>query len=350
MMITRFIIIFFAIFLNGCSLIYSYSDDLPQQIDQWTENKRYNLALNTISYIKPTHKHYKTITRKKNNLLKLMALYENNAIEKSSQLASKGNWLVAFTLLDNVADNITDTSRIEKHKEKLFKKRQRVIKNYENGLLSSQAIYLAKKMVVYEKINKTVQKNEDNELDIVKFDHLRQETSHRLTKRAERQFSKREYDQALTTINLALKLKPEEDITEHLNELKQHINSEIKLKKTAYVNEVKTLINKLTQGYSHAILKETKEKIMWLNKIKGSERVYLKYIEKLKRHLAAGTKQRFEAARKLYSKGKTQEALSIWLELKKLAPNYPKLQSHIIRAEKVMSKLKELSNKPVKNK
>jgi len=342
----RLFLILLSISLSGCSLIYSYSDDLSQRIDKWTDEKKYNVALDTISYIKPSHKYYRIIQRKKNEILKLVAVYENTAIESSSQLAEHGNWLKAFNLLDEVAENIPDTSKIEKHHAKLLLKRNKLIKSYENDILSSQAVYLAKKMVLYEKINKMVRKNETNELDIEKFDRSRHETSLRLTKRGELQFKKKEYDNALTTIDLALKLKPDEDIVLHLNIIKKSITKATKLKKSTYVKEIKTLISKLSQGYSHAILKETKEKIIWLDKIKGNEKVYLKLIDILKKHLAAGTKQRFAAARKLYSKGKTQDALSIWLELKKLDPEYPKLQSHISRAEKVLNKLKILSNKP----
>jgi len=342
----RLFLILLSISLSGCSLIYSYSDDLPQRIDKWTDEKKYNVALDTISYIKPSHKHYRIIQRKKNDILKQLTVYENTALENATQLAEQGNWIKAFTLLDEVANNIPDNSKIKKHRASLLLKRNKIIKDYENDLLISQAVYLAKKMVVYEKINKMVRKDEINELDIAEFDRSRHETSLRLTKRGELQFNKKEYDNALTTIELALKLKPDEDTVLHLNKIKQSITKATKLKKSTYVKVIKTLIRKLSQGYSHAILKETKEKIIWLDKIKGNEKVYLKLIGSLKKHLAAGTKQRFEAARKLYSKGKTQEALSIWLELKKLEPDYPKLQAHISRAEKVLSKLKKLTNKP----
>lgn len=345
-MIIRLFLILLSISLSGCSLIYSYSEDLPKRIDKWTAEKKYNLALDTISYIKPSHKQYRIIQRKKNNILKLVTQYEKSAIEKSSRLAEHGNWLKAFELLDEATENIPDNLKIKKHHAKLLLKRNKIIKNYENDILSGQAVYLAKKMVIYEKINKTVRKDETNELDIAEFDRSRHETNLRLTKRGELQFKKKEYDNALTTIDLALKLKPDEDTVLHLNKIKQSITKATKLKKSTYVKEIKTLISKLSQGYSHAILKKTKEKIIWLDKIKGNEKVYLKLIDSLKKHLAAGIKQRFEAARKLYSKGKTQEALSIWLELKKLDPDNVKLQSHIKRAEKVLLKLKELSNKP----
>ena len=87
-----------------------------------------------------------------------------------------------------------------------------------------------------------------------------------------------------------------------------------------------------------------------MNKNKEDNKSYQTLIDKLKKHLAKGVKQRFEAARNLYSKGKTQESLSIWLELKELDPNNTKLLSHIERAEKVLSKFKKLSNKPAKKK
>ena len=343
---TPFFLILIAFHLSGCTLLYSYSDDLPQRLDQWMAEKKYNVALNTIDYIKPNHKDYRLIQRKKTIIQTKMKAYESSAIEKSAQLAKQGNWLDALKILDEVAENIIDTGKIEKHRAKLLLERSIVISSYENDILYKQAKNLADKMELYGKIKKTVSIKEDNQLDIEEFDILRQETSLRLMQRGEQQFKNGRYDNALTAIKLALKLKPNEDITEDLNSLKIRISKATKLKQLSYVKKVKNLLSKLSQGYSHAILKETKETIIWLDKIKGNETVYLNLISQLKKHLAAGVKQNFEAARKLYSEGKTQEALSIWLDLKKLDPEHPKLQSHIERAEKILLKLKELSNKP----
>lgn len=343
-----FFLILITFHLSGCSLLYSYSDNLPQRLDQWMAEKKYNVALNTIDYIKPSNKDYRIIQKKKTIIIKNMNIYENSSIKKSTRLAKQGYWLKALELLDEVAENIIHTDKIKKHRVKLLVERNKVIATFENDILYSQALSLANKMELYGKIKKTVSKREDNQLDIAEFDELRQETSLRLTQRGEQQFSKGRYDNALTTINIALKLQPNEDITKDLNNLKTRITKATKLKKLAYVKKVKSLLKKLSQGYSHAILKETKETIIWLDAIKGNEKVYLNLIAKLKKHLAAGVKQNFEAARKLYSEGKTQEALSIWLDLKELDPEHPKLQSYIERAQKVLIKLKKLSNKPKK--
>ena len=343
---TRFLLIIISLSFSGCSLIYSYSDNLPHRLNQWMAEKKYNTALNTISYIKPTHKDYRVIQQTKKLIIKKMASYENMAIKKSTQLSKQGYWLRALNLLDEVSNNILETQNIELHREKLLKKRSRVITGFERDVLNSQASNLASKIELYKRIKNTVTKNENNELYIAEFDDMRQETSLRLANRSELQFKNGHYGNALSTIEIALKLQPDEDLADRLNKIKKQIKQTTKSNKSTYIKEAKSLLNKLSQGHSHAILKETKEKINWLNKIKGKDKDYLLIIKKLKRHLKAGVKQHFEAARKLYSKGKTQEALSIWLDLKELDPEHPKLQSHINRAEKVLIKLKKLTNKP----
>lgn len=346
----RFFLIFLSLSFTGCSLIYSYSDDLPKRIDQWIVEKKYNVALDTISYIKPKHKNYRLIQRKKSIILKKIKPYENNAIVKSTQLAKQGNWISALKLLDEVEDNIVDTKNIKKHREKLLKKRDKIIIVYEDDILNNQAKNLIGKLELYNKIKKVVSKSESNELNISEYDELRQETSLRLAERSEQEYKNRQYNNAFNSIELALKLQPEKHIVSRLTKTKKRIQKETRRKRLSYVKDAKELLAKLSQGYSYEILKETKEKINWLNKIKDNEAVYLKLIAKLKKHLKNGEKQRFEAARKLYSMGKTQEALSIWYELEKLNPNNSKLKSHIKRAEKVLNKLEKLSNKPTNKK
>lgn len=57
--------------------------------------------------------------------------YESMAIEKSTLLASQGDWLKAFKLLKEVANNIIDAKDIETHHNNLLNKRHLVIHNYE---------------------------------------------------------------------------------------------------------------------------------------------------------------------------------------------------------------------------
>lgn len=331
---------------SGCSLIYSYSDNLPQRIDSWTKEKKYHLALNTINYIKPDHKNYKTLQNKKNIILKQAAAYENEAIEKSSRLANQGEWIQALNYIDEVKKNLPDTTNIDKHRNELLEKRKVIISDYEYEMLNTQAKTLAEKINFYNKIKRIVSTKEINDLDISKFDRLLYQTIIKLSERAESQYKASQYDKALESIDLALMLNPTDDIVIKLDKIKHKIKNNTRLKTLAYINSVKDLLNKLSQGYSYAILKEAKEKITWLNKNKDNKTSYQDFISRLENHLKTGLKQHFQAGRNLYSKGKTQEALSIWLEIKDIEPNYPKLQSHISRAEKVLNKLEKLSNKP----
>ena len=346
----RFFLLFLSLSFTGCTLIYSYSDNLPDRIDQWIAEKKYNLALDTISYIKPKHKDYRLLQRKKNVILKKIKPYENNAIEKSTQLAKQGDWISALKLLDEVEENLVDTKNIRTHREKLLKKRDKIIIVYEDDILNNQAKNLIGKLELYSKIKKVVSKNESNNLNITEYDDLRQETSLRLAERSEQEYKNHQYNNAFNSIELALQLQPDADIVSRLTQTKKRVQKQTRNKRLSYVKDAKELLTKLSQGHSYEILKETKEKINWLNKIKDNDAVYLKLIAKLKKHLKNGEKQHFEAARKLYSKGKTQEALSIWYELEKLNPNNTKLKSYIKRAEKVLNKLEKLTNNPTNKK
>jgi len=344
----HFLLIIISLSLGGCSLIYSYSDDLPQRLNQWEKEKRFNLALDTISHIKPTHKNYRLLQRKKISLQKKMSAYEKMAINTSTQLSKQGEWLQAIHLLEEAEKNISNTKNITAHRDQLLIKREKVITALEKEVLNIEAANLSEKSGLYKKINKTVTINEQNELKIDEYNELRQETSLKLAKRSERQYKNNQFTKALSSIELALRLNPDDEITSRLKNIKRQIKQTTRSNKSRYLNEAHALLRKLSQGYSHEILQETQEKITWLKKIKENDKDYIKVLKKLNEHLKKGIKQRFEAARKLYSQGKTQEALSIWQDLEKLEPNNPKLQSHIKRAEKILHKLKKLSNKPAK--
>lgn len=257
-----FLLILLSLSFSGCTLLYSYDDNLPQRLDQWINEKKYNTALNTIDYIKSDHKDYRIIQEKKKLIVKKMNNYESMAIEKSTLLASQGDWLKAFKLLKEVANNIIDAKDIETHHNNLLNKRHLVIHNYENDVLYRQAEDLAEKMGLYGKIKKTADKDEENQLNISEFDTSRKKISLRLTTLGEQQHKNKQYNKALKTINLALKLMPEEKTSTNLEKIKKHIKQINKTKKISHLKKAKILLGKLSQGYSHAILNKTKATII----------------------------------------------------------------------------------------
>lgn len=337
-------LLFFTLTFSGCSLIYSYSDNLPEQINQWNSLKRYKLALDTIDHISPDHKDYKILQKKKKSILKLANKYEKEGLKKTKKLADNGEWILAFKNLDGIANNISETKNIEVFREKLQIRRDKLVLQYEIQLLKFQASDIMEKVSLYEKMEKILPENEI--FDINEFNNFRNKTCLKLVKLSEQLYDDSQYEKALSVINLAEKLKPDSYVQDMLDDIRSSIRIEDKLQSKSYISATKSLLKKLSQGYSHAILKETKETIRWFKRNKSVTKQHKELLRKLEKHFKTGSTQNFEAGRNLYSKGKIQEALRIWLELEKLNPDHPKLKSHIIRAEKIVKKLETLSNKP----
>jgi len=331
--------------INGCSLLYSYDENLTQRIDQWIEEGKFKTALNTISYVDPDHKHYKTVQQQKKKITLYLINYESDAIIKSNQLVKQGNWLTALDYIDQVSENIPDNRKIISHKKNLLKQRDQIIKKYETRILNHQANNLVAKIGLYDEINKTVTTDEKNQLEIKEFYILKNKVIKRLTLQSEYYYRKNDFDKAENSVALGLKLRPEKEYFSRLNKIKKHIQSKNNIKNTLRINHAKALLKKLSQGYSRSILKETKETINQLKENTKKTKTELNLIAKLEKHLKIGVKRYFKAARKLYSEEKIQEALSIWLSLKDLEPDYPKLDTYIKRAERIVKNLNKITNK-----
>ncbi len=342
----RILLICISLLFNGCTLLYSYSDNLPEKIEQWIKEKNYRTALDTIDYIKPGHKDYRKIQKQKKRILKKLEQHETAVIEKSRHLAETGEWLKAFALLDKASEQIGDTKKLIRHRQQLLQQRSRIIYQYENDWLQSQARFVASQLPFYYKISKTAENGESDILDMVAFQQLRLATIEQLTERSQQLFQQSRYDESLKQVELALTMEPDRETRQLLQKIKQHIRKNTRLKKLARFKQNQELLARLLQGHSYDILKQAKQEVNWLRDNAEGNTGYLQLARQLGQHLEMGLKQYFNTARKLYSKGKTQEALSIWQELVAIEPDYPKLKSHIQRAEKVLEKLKKLSNKP----
>ncbi len=342
----RFILILLPALLSGCSLIYSYSDNLPQKINEWISNKDYKTALETISYIRPGHKYYALMQRKKLIIKTQIEKYESRVISRTEKLVEKGEWLAALRLLDEAEQHTGPSVTIQKQRNKILQQRNRLLQDYEQDLLTSQANYIIEKMPLYREIRKTVTDKESDEIDISGFIDLKNDTAQKLVRHSRSLIQRNRYEQALKNIELAQKLSPPVESRQEIRQLKKLIRKNTRIKKQKHYSQAKDLLVKLKQDRSYSSLKEAYKNINWLKQNSDGDNKFLQLAEQLQQHLDKGMKRFFFTARKLYSKGKTQEALSIWLELKNIDPDYPELQAHIQRAEKVLNKLKELSNKP----
>ena len=331
--------------LNGCSLIYSHDSNIAQRVQQWMDEENYITAIETINRIPATHPQYHKLQINKREILKRLNKLEQQTIKDSRSLANQGEWLLALKRIDETEAKLVNAKKLAAHKQKLLIQRNKLLRRYEYEHLISQARYLSSKMAFYQKIKKTVDKKDNNKFSRDEFYKLCQETSARLLQQAERLYKENKYAKALSTINLALSLKPNKATASRLKTAKNLIQKLNETKQQAHIVSAESLLNSLSQGYSYALLKQTKNKIDWFNQNNDRKRTYKAIIKKLETHLMLGTKHYFNMARKLYSIGEVEEALRIWLKLKEIVPNYPKLNAHISRAKKILHKLKRLSNK-----
>lgn len=328
--------------LAGCSALYSNNENLPNETTKLIKQKKYKSAIEIINYIKPGHKYYKTLQKQKTRALARSKIIEKDAITRSLELANQGEWVKAFDYLESNTEEIPESSKLKKHKRNLVLRRNHAISEFEDRLLTIEANNLAEKYEIYEQVRKTVTSEEDQKFNFKKFDSSRFNTGRLLAKRSEYQFSKGQHAEALETIKLAEAIHPDKNTLSRLATVKKLIQDEYVKNIRQYLVDSRALLNKLSQGYSHSILHETQSRISWIKAKPDIAAQQKELLDRLEEHLNKGVTQYFNAGLDLYSKGKITQARAIWLDLKKLSPDYPGLEAHIKRANVVLKKLNKL--------
>jgi hypothetical protein len=108
-------------------------------------------------------------------------------------------------------------------------------------------------------------------------------------------------------------------------------------------NKTRALIAELKQGYSQDNLRRARNQLNVLENQNSRNRTAVKLRQELDNRYRQGIDQKIAAGRRLYSSGKIQEALDVWNSLLEIDPGNQKLEGHIERAERVLTKLQRLS-------
>jgi len=332
--------------LNGCAFIHSMDSEISQKIDQWRAENEYAKALSALEYISKSHKNYALLMKKRNNILREVKVFENKNYKKA-QIAEKNvQWNKADNIYINALDKLPKDSTLATQYQSFIKRRNNYLEELEFKLSIHKAKWLIESMPTQKKLvfanpadSKIQNRYEDTLEDIEKntkelINCIEVAMQAKKTLLAETCFQiVNKFDDAYFDKSMLKKFKNQLSIKQHQQQ-------------TIHDNKTKTLIDELKQGYSHDNLLRAQRHLSILeNNIKPNQHTAA-LTEQLSALFKKGVANRMQSAQRLYSDGKIENALSIWMPLQKIVPENKKLDNYIKRAQRVLAKVKKLSTQP----
>ena len=337
----------------GCVPDPMLKKDLPEQVDRWVAEEEYGKALKVIEDVKPDHPLYPRLQSQREEILRLVDTYERDLIGKGRMLIRNQDWQQADELYREGTDKLPDSERIARARADFLARRDERVETLRTEALVNKGDWLARELPLQREILRTTPDDGHAKKALKRAKRELDDTSAGLYLCGQRALDSRNNKLAVRCLALAEQLTPTTSVKDALARAeKEHKRTKAKTRRAkrkkqqqSEADKVRRLFDEYEEAYeaddlirARAILEELK-----LAEPKNDK------VEQLEMELDGAIGERvtrgMEESRRLYSQGKIQQALDNWRKLSKLDPKNEDIKAHIARAERVLAKLRELSEK-----
>ncbi len=336
--------------LSGCAYVHSFRSDLPSQIDTWVEQQEYGKALDTLSYIEPSHKQYALLQEKRENIEQLALRFEDKTIDKASKLQNNKKWHEAALVYESALEKIPASTRLQMAQRKFLAERGVYLGKHDFNLLLSRAEQLGRDLPELKEIQRVVPRDEERRSTLQQSTTDAKLIATQLVAHAEDALQARKPEVAEHYLNLAKPLFPDQETLSRMALLEKRIS------------EYKTVKNRLEMAadlqFNQGLLKRFNDAFRSRDLL-TAQRVMAQILAqevrppdtkilagKLEQAIEERVKEALVTGRSLYSHGKIEDAVKVWRDALPLQPDNRELKEHIERAERVLEKLRKLSPQP----
>lgn len=327
---------------NGCAFIHSLDQNLPQQVDEWMQNKEYAKVIDTLAYIHSDHPQYKRLAPIRELAAQKALEYETYILTRGKEFLEKQQWQQAYITYDRGLDKLPDSAAIQQAMHEFIQQRDTYIRQLSYKILFNKGQAILANTPIQDKINTAAPDNYRYRAQAKQHESERIEIAVELLDCAEYGLKANQLVTSQNCLDLAGKLAGSPAS-------KRHVEIQRKLKaKRKSLSQHLSGTAQLNLQLAKDALKDNKlrDAVDLMKKIPAEEQekpAVLKFKENLYIEIKKTVKSGAIEGRKLYSTGKIAEALEIWRALLVLDPENIALQKHIDRAERVLTKLKTLS-------
>ena len=340
------LLLFLSTLLHGCAYLHSLSSDLPQKIDGWVAAHEYGQALDTLSHVSKTHKQYALLKNKKRTVLIKAKDFEHSQHLAAQKQENNKQWHKADNIYTYALEKYPQSSLLRTEYQSFKKRRDKYLTALETKLSIAKGNWLIESTPLQEKIARATPDDYYTQRRFNKNNQELQATADERMGCAETAIQSGHIPLAEKCLDTADRLNPAFIDKNKLKKLKAQLDKKQQLIVKEENRKTSALLSELKQGYSHDNLLRARRHLSEVRDNKKRNKESVKLEKQLEKYIKTGLTQRMEAGRRLYSDGQIQQALSIWIPLKSIAPDNTKLNDHIERAKRVLNKLEKLSNTP----
>ncbi len=353
--------------ISGClpSFIPIQLSARDSKIDQWVSDKQFGRAIRAMK-----HKAKKQPTKR--NKIKLLEIrtaavrFEKRIIARVSKKTRMGKWSSAFVILDDSLRSYPESKRLNRYRQKLSRTQSKTIKQARLKLVAVQAQYLLRIKPIYAELAKLDPADTDISWKLNKTVLEIKETARSLSISGAQAIKENDLELAQSYLELADQLNPTRNNTKTLADLAQlritrlqmrhqrlarlraakiraPLNNRQKLKHKKLMSLAKTIRTALQRAEYDRAGKMLSKVSLIAPDHPEIARLRLALDSSIHRKVLTLVHR----GNNLYSKGHIKQARSSWKQALKLSPKNRQVQNSVARANRVLSKLREIKGSKI---
>ncbi len=341
------------LFLVGCAPDQMIKRDLPKQVDRWVAEEEYGKALRALERVSPDHPLYPRLQAQRKEVLRLVDKYERVLIDKGRMLIRNQEWQRAHELYQDGMEKLPDSERIARARADFLARRAERVEELRTEALVNKGDWLSRQLPLQREILRTMPDDRQAKKDLKRANRELEPTSAGLYVCGQRALDSGNNKLAVRCLALAAQLTPTTSVKDALARAeKEHKKTKARTRRAkrkrqrqSEADMVRRLLDEYEEAYEADDLIQARGILSEL-KLADPKSVRVEQLEmELESAIGERVTRGMEESRRLYSQGKIQQALDNWRELSKLDPENEDIKTHIARAERVLAKLRELSEK-----
>jgi len=330
--------------LSSCAYIYSKSGNVATHVEKLVKEKKYGVALDTLSFIQVDHFNYVFLMSEKKRIEILANNFEKKSLAQAHLQAQNKYWAEAMRTYDFALERLPKRKKLHNARKQFILKRDKYLNQLKNKLLVSNAKTLRRKTATTKEIAQV--NPDDSKAKKLLRSHIREIelTADKLIICAKDGIKNKDFQLAEECLSLAKNLSTTKIANKKIELLHKKLNKIQQKHTKSNEKSIEAMNQQLTKVKNNTQLIRYQKEILDLYRQNKSNKAILQLKKNLGKHIEKALKIGIKQGQDLYSQGRIKSALNLWKELHQLAPSNQKLNDYIHRAEKVLKKLQSLSN------
>jgi tetratricopeptide (TPR) repeat protein len=335
----------------GCAGYQANRPDVSQRVQTMLSENEYAAALETIALVKPSHPDYKRLAGWRETIEKKARAWEAEIIHDVEQMIDAGQWYNAEQQLDEGLRKLPQSVPLQQARGRFLGKRSKHVTVINHELTLARGRGLPAELAALEKLAAVDPSDSELQEEVERRRRMLTEAQRGLIDCGRAALAAGQTERALECLTIAQSIGRSREIdgllaasqktkTAEKQQVKAAVKKRVERDQARKIDELRNAYNRSLQNGD---LYTARKHLDSLLRLQPSAALHQESA-RLDRRIQRRVERSLEDGRNLYTQGDFQSARAIWVAALRLDPGNQELKDNIARAERVLKKLKTLSD------